>query len=279
MADTVLRAIADDGSFRVIAALTTETVRGAIEAQRVAGVTASFFGELLTGSILIRETMAPQLRVQGILRSGLVKGGSMVADSHPDGSARGLVSEPLRGADMRLDGAVLQMMRTLHNGALQQGIVEFAGETISAALMEYLQTSEQVASSIAVAALREREQVVLAGGYLVQLLPEAEPEALATMTERLTRLPSIESLLASGKASPRELIAALLDGTRFTYLDESSLRFLCYCSKERLMSSLATIDAAELQDMINEGGHFDITCDYCNREYKITPDDLRGLLN
>lgn len=278
MADTVLRAIADDGSFRVVAALTTDTVRAAAEAQQVSGITSGVFGELLTGAILIRETMSPQLRVQGILKSGSGKG-SMVADSHPDGTARGLVSGPLRSVTSKLDGAVLQMMRTLHNGAIQQGIVEFAGGSISSALMEYLQTSEQVASSIAVASLLDHERISIAGGYLVQLLPEAEPEALAAMTERLTKLASIESLLSMGRASPRELVDTLLAGTKFTYLEESPLRFGCHCSKERLLATLATIDAKEIHEMISEGKPIDITCDYCNREYIISVEELRGLLN
>ena len=279
MADTVLRAIANDGSFRVIAALTTDTVRGAAEAQQVEGVTASLFGELLTGAILLRETMAPQLRVQGIFKSGHVKGGSIVADSHPDGSARGLVSAPLRGAPLRLDRAVLQMMRTLHNGAIQQGIVEFAGGTVSSALMEYLQTSEQVASSVAVAALLDHDRIAIAGGYLVQLLPEAHPDALAAMTDRLTRLASVESLLSMGKASPREVVDALLAGTEFTYLEESPLRFGCQCSQARLLATLATIDAGELNEIIAEGKPLDINCDYCNRAFVITIDELKGLLN
>src|SRR6266511_2418355 len=81
-ADSVLRAMTDDGAFRVITARTTETVRGAIEAQGAAGETARTFGELITGAILYRETMAPQLRVQGVLK-GSSGTGSLVADSHP----------------------------------------------------------------------------------------------------------------------------------------------------------------------------------------------------
>ncbi|MDW8248909.1 MAG: Hsp33 family molecular chaperone HslO, partial [Myxococcales bacterium] len=279
MADTVLRVIADDGSFRVVAALTTDTVKAVAEAQRVQGVTASLLGELLTGTILIRETMAPQLRVQGILKSGSAKGGSLVADSHPDGTARGLVSGLTFGETNRMQGAVLQMMRTLHNGALHQGIVEFRGGNISSALMEYLLNSEQVASTVAVAALLDHDRIAVAGGYLVQLLPEAKPDALAAMTNRIARLTSIESLLSVGKASPSELADALLAGIPFTRLEEKPLRFGCRCSKERLLATLATLDAREIQEIVAEGKPVDITCDYCNLAYVLTVEELRSLLN
>ena len=49
--DSVLRAITDDGAFRVITAVTTRTVRGAVEVQGVDGNTAKHFGDLLTGVI------------------------------------------------------------------------------------------------------------------------------------------------------------------------------------------------------------------------------------
>src|SRR5687767_14004885 len=107
--DTVLRAITDDGAFRVITALTTRTVRGAAQAQKVAGATARHFGDLLTGAVLYRETMAPNYRVQGILK-GAGGSGSLVADSHPFGKTRGLVQVPDKRELSLADGAVIQMM-------------------------------------------------------------------------------------------------------------------------------------------------------------------------
>jgi len=279
MTDTVLRAIADDGSFRVIAALTTDTVRGVAKAQRVAGATASYLGDLLTGAILIRETMAPQMRVQGILK-GAGKGRSFVADSLPDGTTRGLVSEGARASGLSLgEGAVLQMMRTMRNGAIQQGITEFQGGNISSALMEYLQSSEQITSVIAVTTLLDRDAILCAGGYVVQLLPEANPATLAAMTDRLARLPSIDSLLASGEGTPSTLVASLLAGSKYTLLEESPLSFGCQCSKERLLAALATIEPAELASMIAEGKDIETSCDYCNKAYLIHIDELRSLLN
>src|SRR5512146_832241 len=111
--DSVLRAITNDGAFRVVVARTTDTVRGAVGAQRGSGMTARHFGDLLTGSVLYRETMAPQLRVQGVLRGAQGKG-SLVADSHPSGMTRGLIQLPRDGADVAMDdGALLQLMRTM----------------------------------------------------------------------------------------------------------------------------------------------------------------------
>src|SRR5262245_13427729 len=115
--DTVLRTITDDGAFRVITVRSSETVRAAIAAQDASGGTARLFADLVTGTVLVRETMAPKLRVQGILK-GAGGRGSLVADSRPGGATRGLV-QLQKAPDFHLGaGARLQMMRTLPNGSL-----------------------------------------------------------------------------------------------------------------------------------------------------------------
>ena len=92
--DTVLRAITDDGAFRVIAADTTATVRGAIDAQRPEGLDlVRIFADLLTGAVLVRESMAPDNRLQAILQGDDPRA-RMVAATHPDGATRGLIQLP-----------------------------------------------------------------------------------------------------------------------------------------------------------------------------------------
>ncbi|HEY3236441.1 MAG TPA: Hsp33 family molecular chaperone HslO, partial [Polyangiaceae bacterium] len=152
--DSVLRAITDDGAFRVITARTTETVRAAVSAQQASGRTARHFGDLITAAILFRETMAPQLRVQGIIRGARGRG-SLVADSHPSGKTRGLIQLPKDASEIDVGpGAVLQLMRTLPSGRISQGIVQVPESgSISEALMVYMQVSEQVVSMLALATL------------------------------------------------------------------------------------------------------------------------------
>jgi molecular chaperone Hsp33 len=277
--DSVLRAMTDDGAFRVITARTTETVRSAIAAQHASGATARAFGELLTGSILYRETMAPQLRVQGILK-GSGKSGSLVADSHPSGRTRGLV-QVKAGNEIQLGpGAMMQMMRTLPSGRINQGIVELPNSGgISQALMQYMQTSEQVVSMIAVSAIAERGEVVAAGGYMVQLLPEVGRGPLMLMTERLKDFENIDAHVAEANFSPEVLLEQLLYGMPFTRLEESAVGFECWCDELRVVSAIATLSRSDIEHLLSDGQMLEIECEYCKREYRIAPARLRGLLN
>lgn len=282
MSDKVIRAMTNDGAFRVIVALTTETIAGAIASQDAKGSVASRFGDLLTGSILIREAMSPNMRVQAILKGASGKG-SFVTDAKPDGTNRGLVGfAGSTGEDMASKGALLKMMRTLPNGSLHQGIVEVSFDPadggISGALMAYMQNSEQIVSTIAVATMLEGDTVKAAGGYIVELLPEVERGPLMIMTQRLEDFPKLEELLQNPELSPETLVAELLYGMEHTTLAESSLSYSCGCNDLKLLSSLATLPRSDIEDLVRDNEMLDIQCDYCRKRYAISPEQLRTLL-
>jgi molecular chaperone Hsp33 len=279
--DSVLRAITDDGAFRVIAASTTQTVRDAVVAQQATGVTARCFGELLTASVLFRQTMAPDLRVQSILKTkdGLA---SILADSHPSGRTRGLVQLRKGAAELDLSGGgIMQVMRTMPGGRINQGMVAIPTEGgVSQALMEYMQISEQVTSTVAVGCVMdETGNIVRAGGYMVQLLPEVERGPLAIMTERLSDFTAIDAVLEQPEFSPRLLLSDLLYGMPFTELDECRVDFGCWCSELRVVSALATLNRKDIADLIGGGEVLQVSCEYCHREYRIAPATLQGLLD
>jgi molecular chaperone Hsp33 len=280
--DLVVRAITADGAFRVIAVRTTETAKDVAAVQKAQGSRAKLLAEMLTAAVLVRETMAPDLRVQGILQGDDPKT-RIVADSFPDGTTRGLV-QLRNGTDVALgQRAVLQMMRTLHNGQIQQGMVQ-ASETggISAALMEYMQASEQVISFAAVGAVAREDGVLSSGGYIVQLLPEASEGPLMVMTERLKDFPPIQDLLAKNEASPEHLLSEVLYGMPYDEVGRGTLRFECRCSEERLLATLLSLprpDIRELVTGIHPGEVLEIDCDYCQRHYRISPERLRGVLD
>lgn len=280
----------DDGGFRVITLQSTQTVSEAI-ANQVAQVTASegaaplsmdvlgAFGELLTGAVLYRETMAPTLRVQAIVQSADGTG-QIVADSFPEGDTRGLIRRT--GDALHLNGAMLQMMRSLPNGTLHRGTVEMKGGSISEGFMSYMQSSEQVAGMLSVGCQLEcagdgSVEVVAAGGYIVQLLPELEENMLMLMTERLKEFRSVDALFDGVASSPDTLMEELLYGMAYTPLDDSPVRFKCQCSRARVMASLATLPPADIEEMVREGKNLEMACDYCGTDYEVHPTELRGL--
>jgi molecular chaperone Hsp33 len=277
----VVRALTDDGTFRVITVRTTETVRGSVAAQGATGTTASLVADLLTGAVLVRESMAPDLRVQVILQSSEQRS-RVVADAHPDGRSRALVQQPAGSKALTVrEGDLLQVARTLHNGALQQGTVAVSSEGgVSQALMQYMQLSEQIFTVSAVGCLRGDGAIEAAAGYLVQLLPEVlDPSGpMLVMAERLKDFESMGPVLSRGLVDPHELLAEILYGMPYSVVGEAAVSFGCQCSAERVALALSTLPKSDIQDLLQSDTPTELTCDYCGKTYAFQKSHLRGLL-
>lgn len=284
MHDRVIRAITIDGSFRVITVRTTDLVRAAAAKQEIAGNDARIFGELLTGAVLVRETMAPMHRLQTILSRDAK--GQMLADAHPDAGdgtgalTRGLVNR-LGAAEMSEllgEGAVLKVMRSLPRGQLHQSIVDASSGNTSLALMTYMQESEQVLATLLVATVMDGDRVVAAGGFVVQVLPEIAEAPLAIMTERLAHdFANIDAFLAEHDDA-RKLKDELLYGMPHEDLFEGAVRSGCDCSEARVLTAIATLGRAEVAQIVAQGEVVSLTCEYCRTPWVITAERLRNLL-
>ena len=104
--DGVLRAVTEDGAFRVVTVRTTDMAKRLIAAQKVSGKTAEQLVDLATAAVVVRETMAPDYRLQAVLRSAS-DSMRMVADTHPDGGTRGIVSRKDPSQELDLRGGTL----------------------------------------------------------------------------------------------------------------------------------------------------------------------------
>ncbi|MAQ19526.1 MAG: heat-shock protein Hsp33 [Sandaracinus sp.] len=280
--DRVQRAMTDDGAFRVMTARTTETVREVLQAQGVKGQLGRALGELVTAAVLYRETMAPTLRVQIALK-GAGESGTLLADSHPDGWARGLVQRKADAPPFELgEGAMMQLMRSLPNGELHQGVVHVPERSISEAVMGYMRQSEQIETMARVATVFEGDEVIAAGGYLVQILPEAPDQegALLVMAQRLEDdFASIDERLAKTDADAHELMEEILYAMPHTQLGDSGVRFDCDCSRARVMGSLASLGRDDIRSLVDDGEPLEMSCDWCDTQYVIELPELQGLLS
>ncbi|MGB5416040.1 MAG: Hsp33 family molecular chaperone HslO [Polyangiales bacterium] len=277
-----MRAMTNDGAFRIVAARTTDTAQAVISAQELSGLAAQDMADLLTAAVLYRETMAPSLRVQCIVRFE-DNAGQLVADSHPDGWTRGLFQKGSGEAppDIRKTQATLQMMRTLPNSELHRGVVQLPeGGNLSEGFMRYMQLSEQIVSMISLGSVVEAQQPA-AGGYVVQLLPEAvEAEAaMETMTKRLETFVDIRDRLQGSDSSPSQLVEQIFEGMPFTWLHSSDIRFGCHCSRVRVMTTLSVLNRTDIQELVDEGEPLSVGCDYCGTSYTVEIAQLQGLLS
>ncbi len=286
LTEQVLRGITNDGAFRAITINATKMVQRVLNIHKLSGNNAQLLGQLLVAGVMIRETMAPGMRVQAILGSHPPKF-SLVADARPKGMTRGLASLPEDGSDITLGkDTLLQVVRVLYNGELQQGIITTEGANgLAGAVQSYMLNSEQVHSLVDICCVIEDDPVTglakvkVAGGYIIQMLPEADEAALAIMTVTAESFPPVAQMLQSEGGDPEGLMHMLLKPFERTVLDKSSVHEGCPCSMTRVVGALATMGRAEIVDIVRKGEVLSIDCDYCRTNYQVGSELLKPLLD
>jgi molecular chaperone Hsp33 len=167
-------------------------------------------------------------------------------------------------------------------GERYQGIVPLEGASLAEAVQYFFAQSEQIPSLVRVAVREGVDGRMLAGGLLVQHLPEGEEgrERLHTRLDH-PEWQHVEALAQT--VSPAELTDATLPLDELLWRlfhEESEVRVLepaalsrgCRCSPDHIRSVLMRFPADERAAMADEDGVVRVDCEFCARSFPVTLD-------
>ena len=83
-------------------------------------------------------------------------------------------------------------------------------------------------------------------------------------------------MINEGK-SPEEILKQLFDDVEIT--EKQDLFFKCDCSKEKMGKALITVGKDELQAMIDEDHGCELSCQFCNKKYQFSEEELKEIKN
>ena len=283
--DRLIQGMAEGGDFRILAAQTTATVEKARQVLDLAPVATDALGRALTGSLLLARLLDKNLKHQYVTLRFEGDGplGVVIAEANVAGEARGYVANPVP-EDRTLDvvraigrGRLTVVRGTPPTGKPYTSQIELKAGGVARDLTRYLARSEQISSAVLLGVLNRRDGVAAAGGIVIQSFPHASEESIARIEERIREAPPLSTLIE--KMSIEDVVATVLHGCDYKQIDASfnvPLSYTCPCSRERALAPLALFPAAELEEMIREGGT-EVICQFCGRKYKFAADDLLAL--
>lgn len=282
MKDHIVKAVAD--GFRIFAAVTTRLAEEARTRHRCYPIAAAALGRTMTGALLLAANLKNDecvtLKIAG---DGPL--GQIVADASPKGFARGYVDHPQ--ADLPPNNHKLAVGEAVGKGLLSvtrftglkqpfQGSVALVSGEIAEDITEYLYVSEQTPSSVGLGVLIGPElNVLAAGGFFIQVLPGAPPDAIDRLEDNLKRLPPVSEMVSEGLNGKR-MIEKIMEGMRIDFLDETELNFCCQCSKERIEGVLIGLGQNELASLVADG-KAEVCCHFCAEKYQFAKADLERL--
>lgn len=288
--DRIIRTITSDGSLMASAIDSTELV---YTAQRLHGLTktaCAALGRLLTGASLMGAMLKEAQATLTLKIAGDGPLGGLLALADSQGNVRGYVDAPhvelppKPNGKLDVGGAVgrngrLAVIRDFGTGEPYSGQVELVSGEIAEDLTHYYAVSEQTPTVCALGVLVDREDgvVLLAGGLLVQALPGADEAALNRLEQNVMSLDPVTTMLAKG-FGPEDMCRTALAGFQVEKLDEFPVHYVCNCSKERFTDVLLTLNAEDLLTLpLNAQGQAETVCQYCNRKYYFSKEELLAL--
>jgi molecular chaperone Hsp33 len=170
-------------------------------------------------------------------------------------------------------------------GERYQGIVPLEGASLAEAAESYFAQSEQIPSLVRLAHRHDSDGRVIAGGLMLQHLPEGE-EGRDRLHTRLDH-PEWRHVEALGStirddeltdpALPMETLVWRLfhDEKEVRVLGGAALTRGCRCNREHILSVLSRFPAEEQETMADEDGLIRVDCAFCSISHPIPLADLQ----
>ena len=267
-----------------IYALCTTLVQEAAIRHHTSHLASAALGRAMNGALLLAATMKDNERIALRLKGdGPI--GEVVADAEGT-HVRGYVGDPdvflpLKNGKLDVGGAIgagnIIVTRYLQNAEPFTGYVELVDGEIASDLTNYLYTSEQTPSSVALGVLVNKEgQVIASGGYFIQAMPGCAEETLAQLEENISLTPYVTQLLELGY-TPEKMIETIARGLDVTIQESIELSYKCRCSREKILGALATLGQEDISAM-SQDEETEVHCQFCNETYKFSGEEIARLL-
>jgi len=285
----LIRGTALDGQIRFFVTNTTNMVEDAKTIHQTSPVATAALGRLLTatsilGVMLKGENNKVTARIHG---NGPI--GTMIATSNATGNVKGYVGNPLVLVDsptkgkLNVGGAVgtdgeitiikdLGMKNSyISNYPLVSGEI---GEDFAA----YFMHSEQTPSAVGLGVIMDVDYTIKsAGGFIIQLMPETDENVAFIIEERIKEIGSVSELFAKSK-NEKEVLEELLGPFAPEIMKEYEIAYHCDCHRERFEKALISLGKDELSKILDEDGHAELQCHFCNKTYQFNQENLKSLI-
>ena len=287
MQDKLVRATAAEGNIRIVAANTTKLAEKAHVLHGTYPTATAALGRVLTATLLIGAGLKHQetvtIRVDGDGPLGV-----LLAVAGNNGKVKGYVSnphvyiEPDETRKMDVGSAVgqgmLYVIRDLKLKGVYIGSSPLISGEIGDDLSHYFYSSEQIPTAIGLGVLVDKDTTVKgAGGYIVQLMPNAPEEIISHIEQKVMSLGAVSSYIEKGKES-MDIVKYICEPWDVVIHEEKEIDFECGCNKDKIEKIVISLGEEEINDIINTDQKAELVCHFCNKDYYLEKEELLELL-
>ena len=285
--DYMVRAAAANGQIRAFAVTAQGVVEEARKAHNTFPVATAALGRLMCASLMMGDMLKSEKDLITVRVDGDGPLGGIVVTADNSGNVKGYVKNtdvivPARedkhlNVGAAVGNGTLTVIRDMGLKEPYVGQVELHSGEIADDLTYYFAESEQVPSSVGLGVLLSKENTVRhAGGFIVQLMPGAEEGVISRLEQNIAELPYVTELLQRG-LDPEGILKEVLYGFDIDMNGRNEVRFHCNCSRDRVERALMLLGKKELDEIIADGETIELKCEFCNKAYNFSINDLKKI--
>ena len=282
----LLRLTLMGGQARVFLCDTTEMAQKARDIHHASNTCSAAMGRMIAATAI----MGAGLKSEGDRITATINGGGpagpLCAVAGPDGVVKVTLENPeielalKPNGKLDVGGAIgkdgsLTVMRSFNYGEPYVGRVALVSGEIAEDFAMYYLESEQIPTLCALGTL-VGEDILSAGGLLVQAMPGCSEELLDALEIRAELFGAISQLLQ--EMTLEEIVSGCFRGLEPEIMEEIPLKLHCDCSREYIERVLLSMGESEIRDMIAAQNGCEVSCHFCRSSYAFTGEELEELI-
>ena len=233
----LVRMISDDGTLYVLAVDSTEMVREMQNIHATSKVCSAALGRLITAAGMMGVLLKGDKDTLTVKMNGSGPASPVVAVANSKGQVKGYIGDrnvqlPLNAkGKLDVSGAIgkdgfLTVIKDLGLKEPYCAQIPVVSGEIAEDITAYYFTSEQTPTVCALGVLvnPETEEVLLAGGFLIQLLPTAGEDTISLVEKGLQNIKPVTTMLAEG-LTPEKICETVLSEFSMQLLDTQYVEY------------------------------------------------------
>ena len=284
----LLKTLIFDGEMRLAVLDTTDMVNDAIKIHGLSATCAAALGRTMT----MATFMASELKGENERLSITVAGGGPCGKITVCGNGglcmRGSVENGKADLPKRNDGKLdvggivgkdgrLTVVKSMGLKDPYSGTSKLVSGEIAEDFVSYYMYSEQRPTAIALGVKIDKDLTCVgAGGVIIEALPNASTENIEKAEEIVKSLSNLSTVIADMGADG---IITKYFNTKKSDITEYFPKYKCLCSREKTEQILHSLGKTEVEEIIKEQGEIRVGCEFCNKEYVFTKEDIEKMFS
>lgn len=263
---------------------TTDLVNDAIQIHKLSPLSAAALGRALTAAAFMCSGLKNEGDKLSVNIVGDGVGGTITVSGNSALDLRGTIENPRAELPLRADGKLdvggcvgrngrLTVVKSMGLKEPYSGSCRLVSGEIAEDFAAYYLYSEQQPSAFALGVKIGRDYTCAgAGGVVIQALPGASEESIVKAEETMGKFASVSTLIK--EKSIEEIIEENFGKCE---TEELFPHYKCLCSREYIGGILKSMGKKELEDILAEQGEIAVNCEFCEKNYVFTQNDVDAM--